>query len=156
MSFYVARQSMQHLLWIVDTYSNKSSAAAKIVDRLATIDLNRKLEGCAPVLGERWITMYHNVVWVEAYLRTKSHLDPSSRLATINMSRKVAGLCPFLGARKLGSHLTQCGLGRGLSPWPVASWLIQTFGHHRHGPNIRGSVPFWGEGGWVRIYQSVA
>jgi len=31
----------------------------------------------------------------EAYLRTKSHFDPSSSLATINMGQKVGGYAPF-------------------------------------------------------------
>jgi len=57
----------------------------------------------------------NNVAWAEAYLRTKWYPDPSSRLAT-----KVGGLlCPF--RRELGLHLTQCGLGRGLSPYQAAS-----------------------------------
>ena len=47
-----------------------------------------------------------------------TQLDPSSRLATTDMGRKLRGLCP-LGA-KLGPHLTQCGLGRGLPPYEVA------------------------------------
>jgi len=34
-------------------------------------------------------------------------------------------LCPFRGA---GSHVTQCGWGRGLSPCQVSSWSIQPFG----------------------------
>ena len=32
--------------------------------------------------------------------------------------------------RELGPHLTQCGLGRGLPPYQVASWSIQPFGHN--------------------------
>jgi len=31
---------------------------------------------------------------------------------------------------ELGPHLTQCGMGRGLSPYQVASWSIQPFGHN--------------------------
>jgi len=34
---------------------------------------------------------------------------------------------PFVGG--LGPHVTQCGLGRGLFPYQVASWSIQPFGH---------------------------
>jgi len=55
-----------------------------------------------------------------AYLRTKWHLDPPSH-------RKLGGLCPFWA--ELGSHLTQCRLVRGLSPYQVASQSIQPFGH---------------------------
>ena len=32
-----------------------------------------------------------SVVWAEAYLCTKWHLDPSSRLATTGMDRKLGG-----------------------------------------------------------------
>ena len=51
-------------------------------------------------------------------------------------------LYPFWG--ELGPHLIQCGLGRGLPPYQVASWSIQPFGHNRHGPKIGGYAP-WGE-----------
>jgi len=61
----------------------------------------------------------------------------SDRLATIDMGRKL-GLCLFLG--KLGPHLTQCGLVRGLPPYQVASGSIQPFGHNRHGPKIGGGL----------------
>jgi len=55
---------------------------------------------------------------IEAYLRTKWHLDPSSRLATTVMGRKLGDVPLWRG---LGPHLTQCGLGRGLVPQKVAS-----------------------------------
>jgi len=35
---------------------------------------------------------------------------------------------------KLGSYLTQCGLGRGLPPYQMASWSIQPFGQNKRGP----------------------
>jgi len=44
-------------------------------------------------------------------------------------------LYPFRGG-ELGPHLTQCGLGRRLLPYQVASSSIQPFGHNRHGPKI--------------------
>ena len=70
--------------------------------------------------------------------------DPSSRLATIDMGRKWGMLCPLLG--EAGTELTQCDLGRGLSPYRVASCWIQLFGHNRHGPKIEGLCPhFLGE-----------
>jgi len=59
-----------------------------------------------------------NVARAEAYVRTKWHLAPLSRLATTDMGRKL-GAVP-LGV-ELGPHLTQCGLGRGLPPYLVAS-----------------------------------
>ena len=42
----------------------------------------------------------------------------------------------------LGSHVTQCGLCRGLPPYQVASWSTQPFGHNRHGLKIGGCALF--------------
>jgi len=61
---------------------------------------------------------------------------------------------------ELGAHLTQCGQGRGLPPYQVAS--IELFGHNRHGPKIGGLCPFGGgEAGphptqcaWAEAYVS--
>ena len=39
-------------------------------------------------------------------------------------------------SRQLGPRLVQCGLGRGLLPYQVASSSIQPSGHNRHGPKI--------------------
>jgi len=59
------------------------------------------------------------------------------------MGQKL-GLCPFFGAgAELGPHLAQFCLGRGLSPYQVASSSIQPFGHNRHGPKI-GALPLLG------------
>jgi len=56
-------------------------------------------------------------------------------------------LCPFQG--QLGSHLTQCGLRRGLPQYQVASWSIQPLGHNRHGPKSGGgAVPLF-SGSWI-------
>jgi len=50
----------------------------------------------------------YNVAWIEAYLRTKWHLDPSRRLATISIRRKMGrAVPPFVGEEELGPHLTQ-------------------------------------------------
>jgi len=46
-------------------------------------------------------------------------------LATTDMGRKLEAV-PLFG----GPHLTQCGLGRVLHRYQVASWFIQPFGHH--------------------------
>jgi len=55
------------------------------------------------------------------------------RLATIVIGRKVGGCCA-LCTGELGSHLTQCGLSRGLPRYQVASWSIQPFAaiHQRY------------------------
>ena len=47
-------------------------------------------------LGGNWVPIQHNVIWAEAYLYTKWHLDPSSHLATTDMGRKLGrGLRPL-------------------------------------------------------------
>ena len=67
--------------------------------------------------------------------------EMGDRSATIDMDRKLLGeLCPFGG--ELGPHVTQCGLGRGLPSYQVASSSIQPFGRNRHGPKIGGCAPF--------------
>ena len=55
-------------------------------DRLATIDMGRKLGSSVPIwggeLGLHLTQCRFN--WAEAYLHAKFHLDPSSRLATVH------------------------------------------------------------------------
>ena len=58
-------------------------------DRLATIDMGRKVGVLCPLLGGAG-SPSNNVAWAQAYLCTKWHLDPSSRLATTDMGRKLA------------------------------------------------------------------
>ena len=77
----------------------------------------------------------NSVAWTDAYLRSKWYPDSSSRLATVDMGRSLYGrrlacvrkprkwgglMCP-LRLGEMGPHLTQCGLGRGLSAYQVAS-----------------------------------
>ena len=95
-------------------------------DRLATVDMGRKLRGlCPPFYGGRIsLVPSNNVAWADAYLRTKWYLDPSSRLATADVGRKfvvgreAVGVPPFWGG-ELGPHLAQCGLDRGPPPCQV-------------------------------------
>jgi len=70
-----------------------------------------------------------------------------SGMATIDMGRKEGGLlCPFRG--QLGSHLTQCGLGRGL---PHTNWHLDPFSRltttdmDRKVGGVFYAVPFIGE-----------
>ena len=63
---------------------NKSSAVAEMGDRLTTVDMGRKVGGLLCPFPWRLGPFLHNVVWAEAYLRTKWHFDPSNRLATIH------------------------------------------------------------------------
>jgi len=46
--------------------------------------------------------------------------EMGDRLTTIAMGRKLGDLLPF-GEGELGSHVTQCRLGRALPPYQVAS-----------------------------------
>jgi len=55
--------------------------------------------------------------------------------------RHEPGCCAPFGWGELGPHLIQCGLGRGLPPYQVASWPIQPFGHNRHGSKSGVAVP---------------
>jgi len=68
-------------------------------------------------------------------------------MATIDMRWKEGGCCaPF--TREQGPGLTQCGLGRGLLSYQVASSSIQPFGQNWHGPKIGwvgGCALFWGK-----------
>ena len=55
---------------------------------------------------------------------------------------------------KLDPHATQCGLGRGLPSYQVASWSTQPFGHNRHVLKL-GALPLGGWS-WVGIKDIVA
>jgi len=75
-SFYVVKTNN-----VLDLMHNQRSAVAEMGDRLATIDMDRKVDGgsCAAFRRWSWVPIKHNVVGAEAYLRTKWHLDPSNR-----------------------------------------------------------------------------
>jgi len=64
-------------LYIVKGY--KSSGVAEMGNRLATIDMGRKL-GAVPLWRGISVPIYHNVAWAEAYLHTKWYPDASSHL----------------------------------------------------------------------------
>ena len=71
-------------------------AVAEIGDRLATIDMGRKVGTAVPLSGEGELGPTPHLTQrglAEAYLRTKWHLDPSSRLVTTDVDRKVGVLC---------------------------------------------------------------
>jgi len=72
---------------------NNCSAAAEMGDRLATIDMGRKLGEAVPPFGG-WGLGLHltQLAWAEAYLHTKWHLDTSSHLATRDMGRKLGAV----------------------------------------------------------------
>jgi len=78
--------------------------------------------------------MWHAITTAQQYRRWAT-------VATIDMGRKE-GATVLLSRGELGPRLTQCGLGRGLLPYQVASSSIRPFGHNRHGPKIGwGTVP---------------
>jgi len=51
-----------------------------------------------------------------------------------------------LSRGKLGPRLSQCGLGRGLLPYQMASGSIQPFGHNGHDPKLADCAPLGGAG----------
>jgi len=114
-------------------------------DRLATIDMGRKLPGLCPFGGAG--SPCNNVACVEAYLRTKWHLDPSSRLAITDMGRFfLEGGCSPWGV-ELSLHLTQCCPGRGLPSYQVASWSIHRLATTNMDRKLGDCVQFvWGGG----------
>ena len=65
---------------------------------------------------------------------------------------------PLSRGGELGPRLIQCGLGRGLLPYQVASSSIHPFYHNRHGPKTGGCVPFRGAAtssnnvAWADVY----
>ena len=85
------------------------------------------------------------VIPVQTLHKSSAVAEMGDRLATIDMGWRGGLLCSFPGGGA-GRHQTQCGLGRYLLPYQVASWSIQPFGHNRYGPNIGDSAPFLGRG----------
>jgi len=77
------------------------------------------------------------VVWAEAYLHTKWHLNPSSRFATIDMGRNWGYVASFWEG-ELGPHPAQCGLGH-----LDSSSRLATIDMDR---KLGGYVPFLGRG----------
>jgi len=63
---------------------------------------------------------YYNELCVAAVNKSSAVAELGDRLATIGMGRKWAGAALGAGS-PLGPHLTQCGLGRGLPLYQVAS-----------------------------------
>jgi len=79
--------------------NDKSSAVAEMGDRLATIDIGRKVGAAVPLsVGGKLSPHLTNAAWEEAYLRTKWHHNPSSPLATTDMDQKLGAVPLFLGS----------------------------------------------------------
>jgi len=62
------------------------------------------------------------------------------------MCQTLGGSAPFFGEGERGPHLTQSRLGRGLPPYKLASWSMQSFGRNGYGPKLGGLCPFGGGG----------
>ena len=137
------------------SFCNKSSAVAEIGDRLATVDVGQKGRLLCPFAGGgSWAPS--NTMWP----RPRSTSLPSGILIHPSVwpqqtwAENSMGLCPFGGG--VCPHLRQCGQGRGLPPYQVASSSIQPFGHNRHRPKIGGlPFPFLGGGSLVPHVTSV-
>ena len=76
-------------------------------------------------------------------LNKSSAVAETGDLATIDVGRKDGGAAVPLSQGELGPRQTQCGLGRGLLPYQVASSSIQPFGHNRHGLKLYGNSAFF-------------
>jgi len=92
-----------------------------------------KIGDCAPLGEGSWVAS--NTMWpgprpisMPSFILIHPAVRPQ-QTCTENW-----GCCaPFFwgGGRKLGPYLTtQCGLGRGLPPYHMASWSIQPFGYN--------------------------
>jgi len=82
--------------------------------------------------------MQHNVPWVEPYLHTKWHLDPSSCLGTIGMGRKFegGGVLPPFWERGAGSPSNTMSLGSRRTFLP--RWHLEPSTSYLVGPKIGG------------------
>jgi len=65
--------------------------------------------------------LIHPAVWPKQTWAVEYCGLNRGRLVTIHMGRKLGDCAPFVGEGQLGPHLAQCGLGRGLPPYHVAS-----------------------------------
>jgi len=89
-------------------------------DRMATVDMGRKLGGHATFWGSGELGPHLTQCRLgRGQPCNKWHLDPSSPLTTIDICQK-SGAMSLLGGGDLGPYLTQCHLGRGLPPYHVA------------------------------------
>jgi len=86
--------------------------------RLATTDMGRKLRCSAPQGGGAGSTRNTTLPGPRPTFVPSGILIHPAVWPQLNISRKV-GAMPLLGGA--GSHLTQCGLGRSLLPYQVAS-----------------------------------
>jgi len=93
---------------------------------------------CVVILSCGGILSYY----MSTFNKSSAVAEMGDRLATVDMRRKVGrGWCGGAGS-PLAHHPTQCGLGRGLPLYQVASWSIQPFGHNcRNATLLRVGIP---------------
>ena len=100
-SYSEPSQRLRHLNYLTfgasfysyhNSHLHKCSAVAEMGDRLATIDMDRKLGAVSLWTRGSWVPICNNVARAEAYLPTKWHLHPSSRLATTDTGRKLGAV----------------------------------------------------------------
>jgi len=107
------------------------------------------------ILKDRnWHAYLHSIWHPVSKTRAQQKLRWAS-VDTIDMGRKDGGLlCPFRA--ELGPRLIQCGLGRGLLPYQVASSSMQPFGHKINmGQKLGGGgCALCSGGSWVTIEHS--
>jgi len=76
------------------------------------------------------------------YNKSSVVAEMGDRLATINIGRREGAAVPIFGGGRAGPHQTQCGLGRDLPPYQVASWSSSHFVTIDMGWKVgRGAVP---------------
>jgi len=89
-------------------------------DRLATMNMGRKLGGGCASLGDELGPHVTQCGLGRGLPPYKVDLDPSIRLTTI-VWPKIGGAVPPFWGGELGLHLTQYCLGQGLPPYQVTS-----------------------------------
>jgi len=136
---YLANASIAPTEWSrIVTYSiaqrkidaNKCSTVAEMGDRLATIDMCRKLVGLCPLFGEGELGPYLTQCCLGRGLLSYQVASWSIELFCDNRyGLKIWGLCPFGGGGAMSPSNTM---------WPgprptacqVSSWSVQPFGHN--------------------------
>ena len=101
---------------------DKCSALAEMGDRLATIDMGRKVGRVAVLLSVGEVGPHTMSPGPRPNSVPSGSLDDASSCsATVDMGRKVEAAVPLSAGGSAGSHLTHSRLGRGLPPYQVAS-----------------------------------
>jgi len=116
---------------------------------LAAVSMGRKL-GAVPRFGEKAAGSPSSTMWpgprptsIPSGILIHAAVWPQQTWA------EIGALPPFC-ERELCPHLAQCGFGRGLPSYQVATSSIEPFGHNICGLKIGGCAPL-GTATWVPI-----